>query len=130
MSNSIYRLLIGLMLLIMLYFDIKYVMWGIIAVVLFEGITDLRTTNMVSRLLNKQDLHENDGCLAIQFKQRINFDAERAWRIMVGVMLIISYVIFPATLWGFSWFMAIAILGAGVSGVCPMYLFLKWIGFK
>jgi hypothetical protein len=33
-------------------------------------------------------------------------------------------------LWFIPWFMGFAIMGAGASGVCPMILFLKWVGFK
>jgi len=130
MSNRSYRFIIGLMLLVTLYFDLKYVMLGIIATVVFEAITNFRIPVLVDRMKNKQNDNLYEGCLGIEFKNRINFDAERAWRLMVGCFLTISFLIFPELLWGFSWFMAIAILGAGISGVCPMFLFLKWAGFK
>lgn len=130
MSNRIYRLLFGLTLLTALYFELDYLVYGVIIVGLFEAITNWRIPILVSRLRYHNDGDASEGSLGINFKQRIPFDAERAWRISVTAMLAISVFAFPDFLWFFPWFMGFAILGAGVSGVCPVYLGIKWIGFR
>ena len=130
MSNRIYRLLYGLILLIALYFEVSYLVYALVIIGLVEAITNWRIPVLISRLRFNNDGNANEGSLGINFKQRIPFDAERAWRIAVSVMMIISYFIFPDILWFFPWFMGFAILGAGVSGVCPVYLGIKWAGFR
>lgn len=129
MSNRIYRLLFGLALLLSLYFDLNTVLYGLIALALFEGISNLRVPCVTSRLLGRT-CDPAEGALGIAFRARTGFDAERGWRILVSAFLILSLFILPNTLWFLPWFMGFAITGAGISGVCPMFLALKWAGLK
>ena len=130
MSNRLYRLLFGGILLVSLYFDFTLAIYVLIALSVFEAITNLRIPRIVSqmRLGNAGDPAE--GSLGIQFKARTSFEAERGWRLAVAGMLVISVFVYPDALWFFPWFMGFAILGAGVSGVCPVFLALKWAGLK
>jgi hypothetical protein len=130
MSNRLYRLIYGALLLVGLYFDQALIINILIGLAVFEALTNLRIPKLVSQLRygNEGDLQE--GTIGIDFKIRTNFEAERGWRISVAAMLILSIFIFPTTLWFFPWFMGFAILGAGISGVCPMFLLMKWIGLK
>ena len=130
MSNRLYRLFVGLILLIGLYFDLPEMIYALIMVVLLEGITNLRIPVLISemRFDNKGDTTE--GTLGITFKERFGFDAERAWRLLLGSVLIIVYVFFYDKVWYLAWFMGFAILGAGLSGVCPLFISLKWAGFR
>jgi len=128
-SNRLYRLIVGLILLTGLYFDLTGLIYALIAAVLFEGITNLRIPVLVSKIRSTTgDLGE--GTLGLPFHQRFNFDAERAWRLVLGSILILVYVIFFDTVWYLAWFMGFAILGAGLSGVCPLFISLKWLGFR
>lgn len=129
MSNRTYRLLFGITLLVSLYFDLEPVLYGIIALALFEAITNLRVPRVVSRLRHYDD-DGQEGSLGIAFRVRTGFEAERAWRMVVALFLILSLVVFPRTLWFMPWFMGFAITGAGISGVCPVFLGLKWVGLK
>lgn len=130
MSNRIYRLLFGATLLVALYFDLAAVLFGLILVALTEALTNLRIPRVLSRIRYGEEGDPAEGCLGINFTQRTTFEAERAWRLTVAAMLSISIFLFPEALWFFPWFMGFAILGAGVSGVCPMFLGLKWAGLK
>lgn len=130
MSNRFYRLLFGIALLVSLYFDLHTVIYGLIALLLFEAVTNLRVPRMVSRLRTGNDGDPTEGSLGIAFKARCGFEAERGWRLAVALMLIVSLLIYAKTLWFFPWFMGFAIMGAGVSGVCPVFLALKWAGLK
>ncbi len=130
MSNRLYRLTLGIALLIFLYFDLRPALYGLIALLALEALTNLRLPNLVYRLRGRRDGDPQEGSLGIPFKVRTRFEAERAWRLIVGFFLLLSVVLFPHTLWFFPWFMGITIMGAGLSGVCPAYLALKWAGLK
>jgi len=118
------------LLLLALYFDLRLVIYSLIALSLFEGITNLRVPRLVSRLRTGRDGDACEGSLGIPFIARTGFEAERGWRLMIAIMLTISLFIYPQVLWFFPWFMGFAIMGAGISGVCPMLLGLKWTGLK
>ncbi len=128
MTERIYRLIIGLLLLGILYFNLRSVMYGLIALMVFEAITNWRLPLLVSRLRYgaQASVHENpnpSGC-------RFNFEAERALRLVFSSVLLITYVLFNQQLWLFPWFAAFALAVAGLSGICPMLLFLEKLGFR
>ena len=130
MSNRVYRLIVGVVLLVGLYLEIPMIIYCLIGVLLFEGITNLRIPILLDKIgISKpDDIHE--GTIGLQFKRRTNFEAERVWRLLLAIVLIFVYVLFYDTVWAFAWFMAIAIVGAGLSGVCPLFITLKWLGFR
>ena len=130
MSNRVYRLFVGLILLAGLYFGLPTLIYGLIGVLLFEGITNLRIPILVSKFRHHNEGDRSEGTLGLNFKQRFNFDAERSWRLLLGSVLIIVYVIFFDQVWYLAWFMGFAIFGAGLSGVCPLFISLKWLGFR
>lgn len=130
MSNRLYRLLYGGALLVALYFDQTVIIYLLIGLAIIEAITNLRVPRVVSRLRYGNDGNPMEGTLGIDFTVRTSFEAERGWRLTVAAMLALSVFVFPDALWFFPWFMGFAVFGAGVSGVCPMFLFLKWLGLK
>lgn len=131
MSDRMYRLGLGALLLVSLYSDLHYLMYSLIAVLFFEGVTNWRIPLLLNRLGGRQRVIDERSDLApAHCNQRFNVEAERAWRLIVGLMLLVTYVFFYNTLWFFPWFMGFAIFGAGVSGVCPVLIGVKWIGCK
>lgn len=130
MSNRNYRLVFGSALLVALYFDQHAVIFVLLAIAVFEALTNLRIPRMVSRYRFKSDGDPDEGSLGINFNTRTHFEAERGWRLAVAAMLTISLLLYPKALWFFPWFMGFAILGAGISGVCPVFLALKWAGLR
>lgn len=130
MSNRQYRLIYGALILIALYFEQLMIIHILIGVTALEAITNFRVPKVVSNLLNKNQENPLEGSLGINFKMRTNFEAERGWRFLVATLLFISIFIFPEELWYLPWFMGLAIFGAGISGVCPMFLMMKWFGLK
>ena len=130
MSNRLYRFFFGLALLLSLYFNATYLVYAIMIIALLEGLTNWRIPVLISRLRYHNDGDANEGSLGIHFKQRIPCDAERIWRLTVTLMIAAGYILFPESLWFIPWFIGFAILGAGISGVCPVFLGIKWIGFR
>ena len=130
MSERIFRIILGLILLLLLYFEQHLLIYGYIAFLLFEGITNWRIPMLISKLRG-MPITANSGYLAsMKTLTQINFEAERALRLVVVVFLVLSYIVFNQALWFFPWFIGFALLGAGLSGICPMVLSLRWIGFR
>jgi len=132
MSDRTYRLILGALLLLALYFDLHYFIYSAIAILLLEGVTNRRITLLVQKIRGTSSaLDEATDTLApFQCNCRFNFEAERAWRLVSASMLLITYVLLYDLLWFFPWFMGFALFGAGASGVCPMLSGIRWVGFK
>jgi hypothetical protein len=113
-----------------LYFEINAALYALIAITFFEGLTDLRIPKLVSRVRYGHHGDPDEGSLGISFPERFGMEAERTWRVVVSIMLLLSLYVVPNAMWVLPWFMGFAILGAGVSGVCPMFLMLRWAGFR
>lgn len=60
----------------------------------------------------------------------IPFSAERMFRFILVTFLIVSVQLFPEILWWMPWFVGFALIGAGLSGICPMVMALRWLGFR
>ncbi len=130
MSERVFHLLIGLVLLVALCFDLKPVVYGLIAWLAFEVASNQRLTTIVSRLrygsrgvLGKTS---TDGACQCRF----NFEAERALRLVLVLLLTLSYVLFFRQLWIVTWFAGFALVAAGLSGICPMIMTLRKLGFR
>jgi len=128
MSDRTYRLILGTLLLVSLYLEIDYLMYFLIGMLFFEGATNLRVPLLLRRPQGESVATGNPA--PIQRKTRFNLEAERAWRLIVGLMLFITYLLFYDTMWFFPWFMGFAIFGAGASGVCPVLIGVKWAGCR
>lgn len=128
MNERTFRLILGAALLLMLYLDFEAGIFAYIGVLLFEGVTNWRVPMLVSRLRFGADYDPagglSPGCA------RIPFDAERALRVIVAVLLVVSYVVYREQAWFFPWFIGSMLLLAGVTNICPMVMALKWSGFR
>ncbi|MDH5570231.1 MAG: DUF2892 domain-containing protein [Gammaproteobacteria bacterium] len=132
MSESTYRMILGGSLILGLYFDLNYYLYVLVAVLMLESVSNILVPELFCLLANtivldgKKFEYTKDPCKP---EYKININAERAWRFLVGFCVAIS-LYFYQQLWFFPWFMGFAIFGAGISGVCPMLLILRYIGFK
>jgi hypothetical protein len=129
MKEKTFRLLLGLALLAALYFEAPYAIYAIIALLVFEGLTNWRVTLLLARarqrpngLNDTQEFHVEPVCA-------ISFEAERALRLIVAGLLVSSFVLYH-WLWFLPWFIGFALIGAGLSGICPMVITLRKLGFR
>lgn len=132
MTERQFRLFIGTCILAALYFDLRNLMIGLIAILMFEGLTNWRVPLLISRLrYGSSAVQSTDKVFwPIHALCTISFDAERAWRFTVAILLALTYLMYYQQVWFMPWFMGFAIFGAGLSGVCPMLISLKLIGFR
>ena len=129
MTERTFRIILGAILLAALYFDWRLVIYGYIVVLTFEGITNWRIPTLLSHL--QGDPAAGAVCaLSPGDKARIDFEAERALRLVVAAFLVVSYILFNKALWFFPWFIGFALFGAGLSGICPMVMGFRWLGFR
>jgi hypothetical protein len=131
MSERLFLFLTGACILVALYFDVDMMLYGLCLWLLFEGFSGVTLTGLSAKLIV---VNEPVGLTTFRTQQRFNFEALRATRIIIAVVLGGSFLLLNEYefdfLWFFPWFMGFAILGAGVSGVCPVLLITKWLGFK
>lgn len=131
MSERLFLFLTGAFILVALYFDVDMMIYGLCLWLMFEGVSGVTLTGLSAKLIM---VKEPVGLTVFRTQQRFNFEALRATRITIAVVLGGSFLLLNEYefdfLWFFPWFMGFAILGAGVSGVCPVLLITKWLGFK
>lgn len=131
MAQSIYRLFIGVLLLVILYFELDALMWGMVAVLVLEGITNIRISRQIARLRNVfGEPGKAEATPVPAACPRLGFDSERMMSLLVGLMLLVSYFLLNHLLWFLPWFLVIALIGSGASGFCPMLIALRRMGFK
>ena len=131
MSDRVYLFLIGLCILIALYLEVEIILFAVVIVMLFEGISGWTLPLVVQKT---RGIKLDSGLLQYMKPARFNFAAFRLLRISLATVVFLSYIAVHEynveMLWFFPWFVGFAVLGAGVSGVCPVYLAIRWLGFK
>jgi PAS domain S-box-containing protein len=128
MTERIYRQIMGLTLIVLLFFQLHTSVLVYIGIVACEGITGWRIPLLVSRLRYRNKARQavpEEPCTGW-----IAFDLERALRLVIACLLLLSSVALPERLWFLPWFIGFALITAGVTGVCPMALVLKKLGFR
>jgi hypothetical protein len=130
MTERIYRLIIGLLLLGILYLDWRAGLYALITLLVFEAVTNWRIPGLISRFRHGGTKHIGQAESGRREACRFNFEAERALRLLFSGVLVVTYVLFNEQLWLFPWFAGFALAVAGLSGICPMLLFLEKLGFR
>lgn len=128
MTERVFRFILGLSLLAFLYFQQTELVYIYIAVLVFEGLTNWRIPILVSRLRYGADYRQHIA--PVSESADIPFDAERALRVIVVLMLVGTFVMYPQQTWFFPWFIAFMLLMAGITNICPMVMGLRWAGFR
>jgi hypothetical protein len=130
MTDRIYRTFLGLILLFALYVDSAMSIYAVVVLLLLEGITRYSLPRVVGMVGEKTGIaalvYRPEPC---QTNFRFDFDGELMWRITVALMVLLTYSL-NGYFWYFPWFMGFTIFGAGLSGICPVLMALRWAGFK
>lgn len=127
MSERLFRIVLGLSLLVFLAVDVPELVYGYIGLLMFEGITNWRIPILVSKArYGNKYMDAVNACGGV----KLSFEAERMLRFLVAMLLVLSYVLFNEVLWFFPWFIGVMLLLAGLTNICPMVMALRWVGFK
>ena len=131
MSDRSYLFIVGAYILLSLYIEIDLMIYVLVAIMFIEGVSGFTITDLTQKMMGLQIESE---LLTYPTKTRFNFDGFRALRILFSVVLTLSYVAVHEygyeIVWFFPWFLGFALLGAGVSSVCPVLLGMRWLGFR
>jgi hypothetical protein len=128
MSERVFRLILGSSLILLLFLQNETLIYCYIGLLLFEGITNWRIPVIISRL-RYGEFHDVTSSGDSQCRS-IPFDAERALRFVVAILLIVTYVLFPEQVWFFPWFIGFMLFMAGLTNICPMVMSLRWLGLR
>ncbi|MEJ2180817.1 MAG: DUF2892 domain-containing protein [Gammaproteobacteria bacterium] len=121
-----YRLFQGVYLLIALYAEHDLMIYGLLALLSFEVLTNLPVPLLVSRIRFGNKVAAVGSVRWSPF----TFNSERMLRIVVIVLLILSCVLFPEPIWFIPWFVAAMLLLAGITNICPMVMMFQRIGLS
>lgn len=127
MSEGKFRLLIGIWRVLALVAMLPYAIYALMGVLLFEGMTNLRVPMLISRLrygTAHSAVEDPPG------ECKTSFEAERVLRFILIALLAMTLFMAPELLWWLPWFIAFALIGAGLSGICPMISALRWAGTR
>jgi hypothetical protein len=130
MTERSYRLIVGLSVLAILYFNSRIAMYALITLLVFEAMTNWRVPRIVSRLRRGEIGINNHVATGHHGESKFRFEAERALRLMFSGVLVVTYLLFGDQLWLIPWFAGFALTVAGLSGICPMLLFFEKLGFR
>lgn len=127
MTERTFRLIQGIYLFATLLLDNPLMMYGIIVMYAYEGITNWRIPILISRARYGADA-VTDPFQAVN--ARIPCDSERVQRIMAAVFLYVTYFVYPDAAWFGPWFLAAIFAMAGITHICPSVMFLRYVGFR
>jgi hypothetical protein len=130
MSERAFHFIFGALLLVALSFGLTFLVYILIGWQVIEVIGGRNLTDVLSRLRYGEE--HVDGVRPASDTPRCGFgvSAQRALRAILATLLLLSYVFFFNQLWIVSWFMGFALMAAGISGMCPMVVTLKKLGFR
>lgn len=126
MTDRHYRSFLGLFILLALYFGSSALMYSLVVMLLAEGVSHRSVPQWIGMTGVPMLAYHPEPCNP---NPRFAYEGELMWRVVVAVVLLITYSMYEY-LWFFPWFMGFAIFGAGVSGICPVLMVVRWIGFK
>lgn len=127
MSERHFRIIMGLWLIAGLYLNSAEIIYAFLATLLFEGITNFRIPKIISKIRYGQNPPFKEKTSSTY---KISFEAERALRFIVAAFVATPFLESLHFFWWLPWFVGFALIGAGLSGICPMVLALRYAGFK
>lgn len=130
MSERFFRLIQGIYLLTALYLDLDILIYIFMGVFLFEAATNWRVPTIVSRIRYGKNAAARAEMSTMPIKTHFRFEAERMLRLTVAFLLIFTFIVYPEPMWFFPWFIGMMLLSAGITNICPMVMFYRYLGFR
>lgn len=127
MSERNFRIIMGLWLVTGLYLNSIEIIYSLIGLLIFEGITNFRVPLIVCKIRFGS---KHIGLEKQSTTSRISFEAERTLRFIVALFISLPLIPSLEFLWWIPWFTGFALIGAGLSGICPMVLALRFAGLR
>ena len=129
MSERTFLLILGSSLLLLIYIDYWPLFYVYLFVLIFEGVTNWRIPLLINRIRFGAEAPPNQPALDNRHA-RINFEAERAMRLVFAAVLIPAIFLLPRGLWFINWMIASFLTLAGLVNFCPTVVTLLYLGFR
>ena len=134
MNERIFRLILGGLFFIALtlaaLLETQIPVFIVLVLISFEGLTNWRVPIMVSRLRYGKDYQNFVDTPAYNNRLLGKIEAERFLRIAVLFFVSLPYFTSIDYIEFIPWFVATALVLAGATNICPMVMFLKFIGMR
>jgi len=128
MSERANRFTLGFCLISFLFLEWNYGVLAIIFVLIFEGITNWRIPTLVSRI--RYAMEGSTFISEPSLNSKFSYEAERITRLTVATTICLGYIIYNEMLWFLPYFVGLNLLLAGITGLCPLVMFYKKVGFR
>jgi Inner membrane protein YgaP-like, transmembrane domain len=126
-TDRLFRLIFGLTLLVALYFKLKIVVLVLVGLLVFEAATN----RWILKILG-QFSHGGFGPKDMSIRTpepKYGFEAEQGLRLLMASVIALGVVYYEMA-WFLPWLVGFALVAAGISGICPVFLFLKYCRLK
>lgn len=130
MSEKHFRIILGAWLITGLFLNSPYVIHALVALLVFEGVTNLRMPGLVTRARVGKQANMELAAEGANPNARTSFEAERGFRLIIALLVLVPALGGTELLWLLPWFVGFALIGAGLSGICPIVLTLRWLGMR
>ena len=134
MSERLFRLILGALLFIALtlsaLLESQIPMYIVLGIISFEAITNWRAPIIVTRLRYGENYKQYLDTPVPNKRILGKIEAERFLRVAVVGFVCLPYFISIEYIDFLPWFVATALVLAGVTNICPMVMFLKFIGMR
>ena len=133
MTERTFRLIAGITLWAVLWYSAytmdDTLMYVFVGLMVFEGITNWRIPVLINlaRYGRENKPAQSASIKAPWFNP---FEAERCLRLIVAAMLLVTHFYLNEIFWFLPWFVTGMLIVAGITNVCPMVMFFRWIGFR
>jgi type IV secretory pathway TraG/TraD family ATPase VirD4 len=121
MSESNFRILIGIILVTLLLWENTFAIYVYCAYLAFEFLTNIRFTFILNKI--KGNSITTEGSF-------LEMDSERMLRLIVIAIVGMGTFYHNQVTWPIPWFVALMLVSAGITRICPMKMTLAWIGLK
>ena len=128
MNEARYRMILGLLLLMSLYYGWSWAIYLMIILLIFEAVTNKFVPERILQRHSGEIVSRMTGKSNPAYKY--NFEADRITRFSVAMILLLGYVLWPESLWFLPWFVAFNVFLAGVLDFCPTTLVYQKIGWR
>lgn len=128
MNERASRFLFGFFLIIFLFLESNIGVYAIVSILIFEGITNFRFLSLLNYI--KADTHGTRPVQDENIDYKFSYEAEQLFRYFAAIFISLGSIFFNETLWILPWFVSLNLLLTGITGICPIVMFFRRLGFR
>lgn len=134
MSERIFRIILGAVLFIALtiaaVLETRTPVYIALAIIAFEAITNWRIPIIITRIRYGKNFKEHIQVQPANTRILGRIEAERFLRVAVIMFICLPFIVPVIYVEFVPWFVATALVLAGVTNICPMVMFLRYTGMR